>query len=302
MSLFSGRPAKTIMMRASVFAALSLSGPVLVHAEEADKYHEIESRYIFGFVTGSDIGAEGEKEIESETNGSFGKRGGSSTALDQELAFEFVPTQFLLVELAGHGVYHGISDVDGLDNIHRADFGGLSANFQFLLAGRGPGSPVGLAISTEPAWARIDDVSGQRTTSFGNEVKLIADTELIPNRLYYAVNLQFEAGAGLEHGLSTWSRSSALGVGTALAYRVAPRVTLGAELQYFRGFDGLDLSNFAGNALYLGPTLHIQVSHKIFLAAAFEAQVTGHAAGEARSLDLTNFERYRARLKFGVEF
>jgi Putative MetA-pathway of phenol degradation len=88
----------------------------------------------------------------------------------------------------------------------------------------------------------------------------------------------------------------------AVSYRIDPKVTLGAELQYYRTFDGLGMQTFAGNALYVGPTLHIQFSGKMMLAAAFSTQISGHAAGEGRSLDLTNFQRNLANLKFEIEF
>jgi hypothetical protein len=40
----------------------------------------------------------------------------------------------------------------------------------------------------------------------------------------------------------------------------------------------------------------------MLLAAAFMAQVAGHAVDDPQSLDLTNFQRYRANLKFEIEF
>ncbi len=79
-------------------------------------------------------------------------------------------------------------------------------------------------------------------------------------------------------------------------------MTLGGELQYYRAFDGFGMQTFLGNALYVGPTLHIQFTPKIMLAAAFSTQVSGHAAGETRSLDLTNFQRDLANLKVEFEF
>ena len=43
-------------------------------------YNEIETKYIFGFTTGSGIGIEGEKEFTTDTIGRFGKRGGRYSA------------------------------------------------------------------------------------------------------------------------------------------------------------------------------------------------------------------------------
>jgi hypothetical protein len=88
----------------------------------------------------------------------------------------------------------------------------------------------------------------------------------------------------------------------ALAYRVAPKITLGGELEYYRAYDGLLFNTFNGNAFYAGPTLHIQFDGKTMLAAAFSTQVAGQAVGDRNALDLTNFERYHANLKFEKEF
>ena len=88
-----------------------------------------------------------------------------------------------------------------------------------------------------------------------------------------------------------------------MTYRVTPQVALGAGLQYYRAHaDGFWFNKLEGQALYAGPTLYARLDRKVFVSAAFSAQVRGHAEGENRSLDLTNFSRYMARLQFGVEF
>jgi hypothetical protein len=56
----------------------------------------------------------------------FGMRGGSFAAIEQEVEFEGVPTQFLSYELSAHGLLQSINDVDGLDNLHRINFSGSS--------------------------------------------------------------------------------------------------------------------------------------------------------------------------------
>ncbi|HUZ91259.1 MAG TPA: transporter [Methylocella sp.] len=295
-------------------AASICSHPLPGHAAEAssliqdaplatiDPFHELETKYIFGFTEGSDIGAEGEKAIDFETTAAFGMRGGSFTAIEQELEFEGVPTQFFGYELSAHGLLQSIDNVDGLDNFHNFNFSGLSAELRFLLIGRGPGSPIGLTFTVTPEWARVDGVSGALTNDFGTTFKLVADTELISNRLYAAANLIYEPDISREFSETKWQQSSNLGMTAAMAYRIAPKVTLGGELQYYRAFDGFGMQSFLGNALYIGPTLHIQFSGKVMLAAAFSTEITGHAFGERRSLDLTNFQRNLANLKFEIEF
>ena len=71
----------------------------------ADVFHEAESKYMFGFTDGADIGNEGEKAIEYEATGSFQKRGGRYAAIEHELAFEHVLTQNFAYEVSAHGLH-----------------------------------------------------------------------------------------------------------------------------------------------------------------------------------------------------
>ena len=283
-------------------AALCVLASVLVARAQDDVFHEAESKYMFGFTDGSDIGNEGEKAIEYESTGSFQKRGGRYIALEHELAFEQVLTQNFAYEISAHGLTHSISGVEGLDDLNRTQFSGASAKLRYLIIGRGPGSPIGLTISAEPEWARIDGTDGTRTRAYASEFKLAADTELIANRLYAALNVMYEPEVAKPADSGMWERSSSAGVSMALAYRVTPKIALGVGTEYDRAYDGLALQTFNGHALFVGPTLQINFTQKILLAAAFMAQVAGHAADDSRTLDLTNFERYHSNLKLEFEF
>ncbi len=293
-------------------AALLLSASTLARAENAssaapgfapiDAYNELETKYIFGFTDGADIGLEGEKAIDLETTTAFGMRGGSFRSIEQEIEFEHVPTQFFAYELAAHGLMQQIYNVEGLNNLNRTNFGGLSAKLRFLLFERRPDQPLGLTAIVEPGWGRVDDGSGALTTDFSTTFKLVADTELIPNRLYAAANLIYEPGVSREFGAPKWEQGSSLGLTAAMAYRIAPRVTLGGELQYYREFEGLGMQNFVGDALYIGPTLHIQLSGHVMVAAAFSTQIAGHSVGDDRVLNLADFQRYLGNLKVEIEF
>lgn len=265
-------------------------------------YNEIETKYIFGFTDGSDIGAEGEKAIELETNGAFRKRHGRYSAVEQEVEFEAVPTQFFAYELSAHGTAHAINKVDGLDNLHRVTPSGLSARFRYLLIGRGPGSPIGLTVTAEPEWSRVDGSNGTFTRSFGSNFKILADTELIANRLFAAANFSYAPEVDKAVGGPVWNRSSTFGTTGALAWRFTPKVTIGAEAEYFRAYESFGFKSFQGHALYVGPTFHLQITNKMMFAAAYSTQVAGHAAGDDQRLDLVNFSRHRARVRFENEF
>jgi hypothetical protein len=235
------------------------------------------------------------------TNINFQKRTGSYVALKQEAELEYNPTDSFQIELGATGVYHAVSGVEGFDDFHGANFGGLSSTFRYLLIARGPGSPIGLQIAVEPEWSRVDD-AGKLVTTFEAETRIIADTELVPDRLFAAFNLIYTPEIEREFGSPDWKRASTLGVLGALTYRIMPKVALGAELEYYRAHEGLGLNTLAGDALYVGPTFHMQVTNKFILSAAFSTQIAGHAAGNANFLDLTNFSRNKALLRAVLEF
>lgn len=265
-------------------------------------YTEIETKYIFGFTEGSDIGLQGEMAVETDTNAAFRKRNGQYLALEQEVEFEHVPTQYFAYELSVHGTAHEIKNVENLDDRHVARASGLSANFRYLLIGRGPGSPIGLTIMAEPEWSRVDGTAGFPTRSLGSTFTMMADTELIANRLYAAINVSYAPEVAKAVGDMAWGRSSTFGASAAIAWRFTPKVTAGAEIEYFHAYDSLGFGAFQGRSAYVGPTLHVQVTRKIMLAAAYSTQVAGHALADDRRLDLTNFTRHRARLKLEYEF
>jgi hypothetical protein len=63
-----------------VSALLCLGG--VARADDADAWRDIETKYFFGFTTGSGIGIEGEKEFTTDTIGRFGKRDGRYNATE----------------------------------------------------------------------------------------------------------------------------------------------------------------------------------------------------------------------------
>ncbi|WP_139223504.1 hypothetical protein [Methylocapsa palsarum] len=286
---------------AALPALLPLQDFAAAQAGAPAKFRELETKYIFGFTTGSDIGIVGELAIESETNLEFQKRQGVFNALEQEVELEWNPIDALEIEASVHGVFSQIHNVDGFDNFHGANFGGLSTKVSYNAIARGPGAPIGLTFSAEPEWGRVND-NGRVSTAFGVTGKIVADTELVPDRLYAAFNAIYSPEVGRDFGDPKWERGATLGATTAVTYRLSEHVTLGGELEYYRAYDSLGFQGFAGDAVYAGPTLFAKLTPKLLLAAAFSTQITGHAAGINNPLDLTNFSRNKARLLIEYEF
>lgn len=281
-------------------AAAILVGPAHSEAQESSAFHEIETKYIFGFTIGSSVGIEGEKAFEPDTVGNFGKRGGTYAATETEFEYEFTPNQYMQIELGPTVSYYNIHNVAGLDDRTLGTLNGFGADLRYLILDRGP-SPFAVTVSVEPEWHCFDETSGTRVVNYGLETKIEADTELIKHRLFLAFNVLYEPET-TRADLGLWDNESTLGGSTALAFQVIPNVTVGAELWYLRHYDGIAFNSFTGDAIYLGPTFFWQVSSKILVSGAWNAQVAGHETGVAPALDLTDFSRQRARLLLEFEF
>jgi hypothetical protein len=269
------------------------------HAQDG-AFGEIESKYIFGFTEGSGIGLEGEKEVSVETIGRFGKRGGKYNATESKLEFEHTPNQFIQLEFGALVATHNIQNVTDLDDRKQAAFSGMFGEFRYLLLDRGPSSPVGITVSFEPVWRRIDETGGSRVTNYEFETKLAFDTALVENRWFLGVNLLYEPETTRADGV--WTNESTWGGSAALAYRVIPTVIVGAEVWYLRHYDSIGANNYTGDAVFIGPTLHVQLTRKAFMTAAWNTQIAGAENGGSSSLNLAEFSRHRAKLKMAIEF
>ncbi len=286
---------------ASLAAALTLSNARYGHAYDDSTFREIETKYIFGFTEGSSIGLQGEKEFSSETVAALGKGDGRFFATQTKLEFEHTPSQFVQIEFGALASSHDIENVTGLDDRHAVSFGGLFGELRYLLVERGASSPIAVTLSAEPVWRRIDETSGERVTNFEFETRVHADTELVANRVFLGFNAMYEPET-TRTAEGAWQKESTLGFSGAIAFRPIPQLLVGAEIWYLRHYDGIAFNSFTGDAVYLGPTLYLQLTRKAFVTAAWNVQVAGREAGQAGALDLADFSRHRAKLKLAVEF
>jgi len=273
--------------------------------ENPTVYRDVETKYIFGFTEGSGIGLEGEKEFSPETVARFGKRDGRYQVGETKLEYEFPPNQYVQFELGPMVAWHNISGVTDLDDRKQSALSGFFGEVRYLLLDRGPSSPLAITLSAEPEWHRIDETSGARVKNFGLELKVNADLELIKNRMYLGANLLYEPEAthdpdGIGAG---WAKESNAGISGALSYRIFPSVFIGAEVWYLRHYEGTFLNTFTGDAVFLGPTIYVQLSRKVFMTAAWNTQVWGREVDNPGVMfNLAEFSRQRAKLKLAVEF
>jgi hypothetical protein len=280
---------------------LASLNPRHVRAYEDAAFTEIETKYIFGFTEGSSIGLQGEKEFSAESVAALGKRDGRFFASQTKLEFEHTPTQFVQVEFGALVAAHDIAGVAGLDDRHGVSFGGIFGEFRYLLAERGASSPAAVTVSVEPVWRRIDETSGERVANFELETRLHADTELVEDRVFLGFNAMYEPET-TRAGRGGWQKESTFGGSAAMTFRPTPPLLVGAELWYLRHYESIAFGSFTGEAVYLGPTLYLQLNRKAFVTAAWNVQIAGREAGAAGALDLADFSRHRAKLKLAVEF
>ena len=270
-------------------------------AEDASSWRDIETKYIFGFTTGSGIGLEGEKEFTTDTIGRFGKRDGHYAATETKYEFEFTPSQFIQIEFGALGSTHNIGGVTSLDDRNQVALSGAFAEFRYLAIERTSNNPLAVTLAVEPTVRRIDETSGMRVRNFEFETTINADLELLKNRLFAGFNLLYEPEV-TRTALDETLREAKLGGSAALSLRIASNIVVGGEVWYLRHYDSISLSAFTGDAVMLGPTLYIAFTPKIFMTAAWNIQVWGREVGNPVTLNLAEFQRNRAKLKFAVEF
>jgi len=285
-----------------VLAVLGAAGPA--HGDpgkHAHKTGEVDTEHMFGFTEGSDTGEAGEKELETDSTGRFGKPGGAynnvATALEAKYSFS---DRFRLSAVATVA-YYDITGVDGIDDRRQGALQSVSFDARFRLHDR-EHAPFGLTLSAEPRRGFTDEMSGAPGDQYGADFRVLADRELIPGRVFAAFNVRYEPAQTRLRASGETLRESTLGIGAALAMQVMPNVFVGAEARSLRHYEGLGLNDFAGQALYIGPTLYATFGERYFISAAWNVQVWGAVAGSSGALDLVNFERHLLKLRAGVRF
>src|SRR6266849_767729 len=269
--------------------------PNCVHAEGIDTEH------IFGFMIGTDVGNPGEREFQSQTTGRFSKSGGRYRVVGQEFELELVPVKNFRIEIGSAFAAHDINGVPDFEDRRRLAWQGVSVDLRYRFLDR-DAAPFGLTFAQETHADRIDDMTTALARRYSTELTLALDRELIPNRVVAAFNLFYEPEWTHFLGTGLAEQESTAGGAVAVMAQIRPGFLIGGEVRYLRKYDGIGLEEFAGQALFAGPTAYLQLSERSRLTVAWSIQAWGRAAGSTAALDLVNFERHQARLIFGVNF
>ena len=279
----------------ALFVCLAALLPGGVYAEGIDTEH------LFGFMIGTDVGNVGEREFQTQTTGRFARSGGNYRAIGQELELEFVPVKNFRAELGTTFASHYIRGVPGLEDRRQLSWEGVSVDLRYRFLDR-DAAPFGFTFAVESRANRIDETTAAVARSYGTEFTLAFDREVIPNVAVAALNLLYQPEWARFVGAGAAEQESTIGAALGLMVQTRPGFFLGGEVRYLRQYEGIGLREFAGEALFVGPTAYFQLSPRSRLTAAWSVQAWGRPAGSNAALDLVNFERHHARLIFGVNF
>jgi hypothetical protein len=284
----------------AVLLAMSM-GPASVQAEASSLGPGVDTEHLFGFVEGADLGVKGEREFVLDSTLRIGKSAGffANTALQAE--FKYTAFESFRIAAAATFAYFDVSDVLGVEDARHAAVQSASFDARFLILDR-RSAPLGLTLSVSPHFGFVDENSGLRANHFGTEVLLLADRELLRDRLIGALNLFFANDRARLLASDDIGHESLLGLGGSLAFQILQGLWLGGEARYVRDYSGAALNAFSGHALYIGPTLSARFGQNVFATVSWTVQAWGAAVGVPGSLDLTNFERHQAKVRIGFEF
>nr|WP_157872527.1 hypothetical protein [Bradyrhizobium sp. ORS 278] len=280
--------------------ALAIRLVLALTAIPAARASDVDSEHLFGFTEGADIGRAGEREAESENIGHFGKAAGRYAALTQNDSVKMLPTDNLRLSANVVLAHFGISGVPDLADRELTALQGTSFEARYMVLNRRSG-PFGLTAIVEPRWSQIDANSGEKLTAYGALFTLVADRELIDDRLLATLNVLYDVQTTRFPVADIWLHDSKIGVAAALSARVTATAFVGGELRYLRAYDGLGLDLYSGQALFAGPTFYVQLAHGMALSGAWNIQVSGRSTAGG-PLDLSHFERHQVKLRFNANF
>src|SRR5262249_44978715 len=150
-----------------------------------------------------------------------------------ETAFEGkqVLTNNLRVSAGAAVAYYDISGgMTGIDGRHDGTIQSVSFGVRYHPIDRSH-APFGLSLSVEPHWDFADSLTGKPADQIGAEFAALVDRELIPGRMFGAVNVSYEPDYSRLHATGDTSHESRLGLGAAFTVLTPNRIFVGAEIR-----------------------------------------------------------------------
>lgn len=271
---------------------------------------DVDTENLFGFTEGTDTGKKGEQEVVLDSILGVGRRragpgpsfyamAGTTLSYQYDLTDDFsIEPGLLLDTRRTRNIANAADKLNGV-------FDGASLELKYQFHKRTDDAPYGLAIQVQPQWQRVQPDTGLGADIFHLDARLMADVRLIPDRLWFGTNLIYEPEIGPYRGTRESDQQSNITWSGTLTTRLTKEIFMGAEVRYARAYNGPVLNQFVGQAVFLGPTLTVQVEEKAFLTLAYSAQVAGSEHtddGTKQNFELSDFSRHTVRVRFGVQF
>lgn len=252
----------------------------------------------FAFAYTTDIEAEGEKEIEQQLTWVSGHAKESFQGFESRSEFEYGFTDNFQGSFYLNYDWSRTRDPALFGPAQISSLPGVSGEFIYRLMNV-YFDPFGFALYAEPT-------IGNGTRSF--EVKALFQKNFLNDDLRLVLNINAE-DRWEKNSLAHYDRSSALEFYTGAAYNITPELSIGAELDNERGYDGLILggsSNYAENAYFAGPTIQY-VGHPVRVVLGVQGQLPWasdptHTSGAIVDGYLAGAERFRLRLRVSADF
>lgn len=249
----------------------------------------------FGFTTGSDVADVGSFGPSFTYGGAFGTRAGTMNSHSGQLqgSYGLFPCMEVGPYLLGNFTN---ASVGGFSADERSFGAGIEMKYKLLTR---EAHGIGLTAVVDPSFNRIDPEGAGRFTVYNTGLRLFADTTLIPNKLYAALNVSQDM---TWTGPDPYARSATFTLSGSLAWQVVDSVYLSGEVRHLRAYNTLGFSKEAGYATFAGPGIYWQATKDLAISAAYNIQLGGKAKGEPGNLDLTNFSQHLVKVKLGYSF
>ena len=129
--------------------------------QAANPFYALDTKNLFGFLEGADVGEKGDRSLEFETTGSFGEAQGLYRSIEQEFIFESALTDSLGLELGAHVLGQDIRHASDLPDFVGLNFMGVSAEFRYVVMHRTAGVPIQVTMTVQPEYNSIAEAGRQ---------------------------------------------------------------------------------------------------------------------------------------------
>lgn len=164
----------------------------------------------------------------------------------------------------------------------------LSSEWKFKFADPSA-DPFGFALYSETTLG-LDEVK--------LEGKLIFDKQIGATLFAFNLVVEHEWESVLENGVTHFSKALRPGIDLGATYYLSPTFSLGIEARYVSVIESGALKH---SALFAGPSI-AYATDRVWFVFAFLPQVKNLVRNAYGNLDLSEYERYQARLLFSLEF